>query len=74
MNYVFVLLVLVIFFSLTGPIQPLLDIDLGVRFQKDATLTFVLCGVKEFQETVSVLQPVGKLRTMVAERLAIPWK
>ncbi|PVD32125.1 hypothetical protein C0Q70_07553 [Pomacea canaliculata] len=57
-----------------GPIQPLLDIDLGVRFQKDATLTFVLCGVKEFQETVSVLQPVGKLRTMVAERLAIPWK
>ena len=59
---------------MAGPIQPLFDIDLGARFQKHVTLTFMLSGVEQFRETVSVLQSVGKLRSFVAERLAIPCK
>lgn len=55
-----------------GPMTPLLDIDLGKRFQKEATLTFLLNGEEVFTDTVSVLQPVGKLRSLVAHTLGIP--
>ena len=57
---------------MAGPIQPLFDIDLGARFQKNVTLTFMLSGVEQFRETVTVLQTVRELRKFVAERLAIP--
>lgn len=55
-----------------GPVTPLYDIDLGARFQKEVNLTFMLNGVQKFSQTVSVLQPVGKLRSFIAQKLAIP--
>lgn len=55
-----------------GPTTPLLDIDLGKKFQKEATMTFFLSGEEVFTDTVSVLQPVGKLRSLVAATLGIP--
>ncbi|KAK7091786.1 uncharacterized protein [Littorina saxatilis] len=54
-----------------GPVQPLFDIDLGARFQKEVTLTFMLTGVKKFTERVSMLQTVQKLRCFVARKLGI---
>jgi hypothetical protein len=35
-------------------------------------LTFLLNGVEKFSEVISVLQPVGKLRQFIAEKMAIP--
>ena len=54
--------------------QPIFDIDLGARFQKEVTLTFVYNGIRQFSDTISVIQPVGKLRTYIAEKLNIPKK
>ncbi|XP_076437802.1 uncharacterized protein LOC143276984 [Babylonia areolata] len=55
-----------------GPVQPLFDIDLGARFQTHAALKIVLCGVEQGTETISLLQPVGKLRSLMAQKMALP--
>ncbi|KAK3604376.1 hypothetical protein CHS0354_011129 [Potamilus streckersoni] len=54
-----------------GVLKPLVDIDLGARFQEWATLNFVFNSKTVFTEKVHVVQPVGRLKLLIAERLCL---
>ncbi|KAL3892405.1 hypothetical protein ACJMK2_004615 [Sinanodonta woodiana] len=54
-----------------GVLKPLVDIDLGARFQEWVTLNFVLHSKTVFTEKVHVVQSIGRLKLLIAERLCL---
>ncbi|XP_029640449.1 tubulin-specific chaperone cofactor E-like protein isoform X1 [Octopus sinensis] len=54
-----------------GKLKPLVDIDLGARYQRWANIIFIYNGLEIFSERLHVVQSVGKLRKHIAKCLSL---
>lgn len=57
---------------LAGPPVKLVDIDLGAGYQEWANIKFVCKGVEEFSRKIHLVEPVGKLRTLISQTMGLP--
>ncbi|XP_062607599.1 tubulin-specific chaperone cofactor E-like protein [Saccostrea cucullata] len=53
-----------------GKLEPLMDIDISGGYKEWITVTFIY-GDKRYQERVHVVEPIGKLRLMAAQKFAL---